>query len=122
MKQGEKEALFAVNFPVAESQTFGTEVIFTGEQVEPVGSNTAAGASNNNIAANTTTDNMAAGGKDTDGFTPNGGINLRMPLIILVLVLLALEWYITIKQGVLPRKDLFRRRVIQALQIGVVLL
>ncbi len=103
VKKGEAEAVFAVNFPVVESQTFGAEVIFTGETIE------------------STTGNEAAGNQKST-FVPNGGVNLRTPLIICVLVLLALEWYITLGQGVLPRKDIRRRRTIQVLQGSVVLL
>ena len=104
VKQGEKEAVFAVNFPIEESQTFGTEVTFTGEKVDFV------------------EDNAAADDKSTKGFMADGGISLRTPLIIVVLALLAVEWYITIRQGVLPRRDVSRRRVIQLFQTSIVIL
>lgn len=103
IKQGDAEAVFAVNFPVEESTAFGTELIFTGETIE------------------STTGDEAAGNQNGT-FVPNGGVNLRTPLIICVLILLALEWYITVQQGVLPRKDIRRRRIIQALQGSVVVL
>ena len=103
VKQGEEEVIFAVNFPVMESQTFGNEVIFTGETIETATSNEAAG-------------------NQTGTFVPSGGVNLRTPLLICVLVLLAIEWYFTMQQGVLPRKDIHRRRIIQVLQGSVVAL
>ncbi len=100
VKQGDMEAVFAVNFPVEESQTFGKEVIFTGETIEQSVGNGEAGVRS----------------------LPNGGVNLRTPLIILILVLIAIEWYVTVEQGVLPKRDKLRRRLIMALQGSVVVL
>lgn len=95
VQQGDMEAVFAVNFPTAESLTFGTEAVFSGETITQ---------------------------SEGSEVVPNGGINLRTPLIVLILILLAVEWVVTVKQGVLPRRDKLRRRLIITLQGSVVVL
>ncbi len=95
VKQGDAEAVFAVNFPVEESQTFGTEAVFTGENITQTEGN---------------------------GAVPNGGMNLRVPLIILILILLLMEWFVTIQQGILPKRDKLRRNLIIGLQGSVLIL
>ena len=95
VKQGEKEAVFAVNFPIEETQTFGKEVVFTGEAITQV--------------------------EATTGIA-NGGFSLRTPLIILTLIILAMEWIVTLGQGILPKKDKLRRNLMIGLQSSVILL
>ncbi len=95
VKQGEREAIFAVNFPIEETQVFGTEVVFTGEAVTQTGG--------------------------SEGVA-NGGFSLRIPLIVIILMILAIEWFVTVKQGILPKKDKLRRNVIIGLQSMVILL
>ena len=95
VKQGEKEAVFVVNFPIEETQTFGKEVVFTGKAITQV--------------------------EATTGIA-NGGFSLRTPFIILILIILAIEWIVTLGQGILPKKDKLRRNLIVGLQSSVVLL
>lgn len=95
VKQGEREAVFAVNFPIEETQVFGTEVVFTGEAVTQTGG--------------------------SEGVA-NGGFSLRTPIIVIILMILAIEWFVTLRQGILPKKDKLRRNVIIGLQSIVIFL
>lgn len=85
--------IFAVNFPVEESKTFLNEATVTGQRSS----------------------------KNQDEMVIiQGGVDLRIPLIILIFFLLVIEEIIYYRQGTFPKKDKVRRNLIIGLRFGII--
>lgn len=86
-------SIIAVNFPLEESKTFINKVLVTGKE------------------------NTEQTVKES---VPQGGMDLRIPILICILILLCIEGIVYYRQGTFPKKDRTRRNLIIGLR-GIIL-